>query len=302
MKKLLVILLSFFMFHLSYSQLLRSDVYNFAIGDYYGIKHISNESGQFNDVVWKVQMFHILEKQVSPGGDVVTYSAQRQTYFPPIGGSSPSLQIDTFQFSHINLNSFYSPTDIDLTFGNPLEKFWYTDTTGCYSQLTSVSNSGFCSNVINQAFNYQMQINIMDSCNSIEPFLSDYTVFSHAGGPYGGKYNPGEPTYIKNLIHLDYVNHNGIECGNFPDYFLNLEEENQWKISVSPNPCIDKFSVNGIDVIKSFIVFTSEGRIVDNVTLDAPHSFDVSKLTVGVYFLHLTDNQGNSGIVRFIKK
>lgn len=302
MKKLLPLFSFFFVSTISYSQLLRSEVYDFSVGDYYGIRHVSNNAGQFNDVNWKMQMFHILEKQVSVGGDTVVYSAQRQTYFPPINGSNPSLQIDTFQFSHVNLTATYSPTDTDLTFGNALERFWYNDTTSCYSQLVSTSSSAFCPSVINQVFDYGMQINVVDSCNSIEPFVSDYEVFSHAGGPYGGKSNPGEPTYVKNLIYLDYVNHDGVECGGFPSYFLNVDHEDLLKLSVSPNPCADNLSVNGIEAIKSFTIVTSEGRMVDGVTLDSLTNLDVSKLTSGIYFLRLTNNRDKSGIVRFVKK
>lgn len=304
MKKSLIFLFCLFVFNGSYSQLLRSEVYDFTIGDYYGIRHVSNQSGQLYDVVWKVQMYHILSKQLSLGGDTVTYSAQRQTYFPPINGSNPSLQIDTFQFSHVNLNAFYSPTDTDLTFGNSLLRYWFDDTTGCYAQYTSLSNSGYCPSVIDQAFNYRMEIDIKDSClsNSVNMFLSDYKVFSHAGGPYGGKYFHEDPNFVKQLIYLDYVNHNGIECGSFPQYFLNLEEENQLNISISPNPCADQFSVTGIEAIKSFSIATSEGRIVDNVTLDALNHFDVSKLTSGIYFLRLIDNQDKSGMVSFIRQ
>lgn len=304
MKKSLIFLFCLFVFNGSYSQLLRSEVYDFSIGDYYEIEHVSNQSGQLNDVVWKVQMYHILSKQLSLGGDTVTYSAQRQTYFPSIQGSTPSLEIDTIQFSHFNLNAFYSPTDYDLIFGNSFGTFWYDDTTGCYTQFTSLSNSNFCPGVINQQFNYRMEISDWSSCISSQSllFLSDYKVYSHAGGPYGGKYFNEDPNFVKQLIQLNYVNHNGIECGSFPQYFLNLEEENQLNISISPNPCADQFSVTGIEAIKSFSIATSEGRIVDNVTLDALNHFDVSKLTSGIYFLRLIDNQDKSGIVSFIRK
>ncbi|MGV3612838.1 MAG: T9SS type A sorting domain-containing protein [Fluviicola sp.] len=304
MKKLLTVLLAFFALHMSYSQLLRSEIYDFSIGDYYEIEHISNQSGQSNDVTWKLQTFHILGKQVSVGGDTVTYSAQRQTYFPSIQGSSPSLEIDTVQFSHVNLNAIYSPTDNDLTFGNSLGTFWYDDTTGCYTQFTSLSNSSFCSGVISQQFNYRMEFNDWSSCISSQSplFVSDYKVYSHAGGPYGGKDDPGEPNYVKQLIHLNYVNHNGIECGNFPNYFLGVEELNQLTVSVSPNPAMDKLSVSGVEVIKAFSVTTSEGRIMNNVSLDTMNNLDVSKLTNGIYFLHLTDQQGRIGMISFVKQ
>lgn len=304
MKKLLTILLAFFALHMSYSQLLRSEIYDFSIGDYYEIEHVSNQAGQSSDVTWKLQTFHILGKQVSVGGDTVTYSAQRQSYFPSIQGSTPFLEIDTIQFSHVNLNAIYSPTDNDLTFGNSLGTFWYDDTTGCYTQFTSLSNSSFCPGVINQQFNYRMEFNDWSSCISSQSplFVSDYKVYSHAGGPYGGKDDPGEPNYVKQLIHLNYVNHNGVECGMFPNYFLGLKEPYQLNISVFPNPVMDKLAVTGIEGIKSFSVTTSEGRIVGHVTADALNNLDVSKLTAGVYFLRLTDNRDKSGMVRFMKE
>lgn len=302
MKKLLTFLLAFFALQVSYSQLLRSEVYDFAIGDYYGIKHRANASGNPNIYTWKIQMFHILDKELSITGDSVTYSAQRQTYFPSIQGSNPSLEIDTFQFSHFNLNSAYSPTDYDQTFGNSLEYFWYIDTTGCYMADSSSSSSNFCPGVINQKMECSMQIDIMDSCNSSKPYVSSHEVFSHAGGPYGGQYNPADPSIPARFIDLDYVNHNGIECGTFPDYFLGLKERNQLNISVSPNPATDKLSVSGIEGIKSFTISSFEGKMVNNVVLDAGNNLDVSKLTAGIYFLCLTDNQDRIGMVRFVKQ
>lgn len=304
MKKLLILSSSFFVLQVSYSQLLRSEIYDFSVGDYYEIEHVSNQAGQSNDVTWKLQTFHILGKQVSGGGDTVSYSAQRQTYFPSIQGSNPLLEIDTIQFSHFNLNAVYSPTDYDLTFGNSLGMFWYDDTTSCYTQFTSLSNASFCPGVINQQLNYRMEFNDWSSCISSQSplFVSDYKVYSHAGGPYGGKDDVGEPNYVKQLIHLSYVNHNGIECGTFPDYFLGLKEQNQLNISVFPNPAMDNLSVKGIDAIKSFSVTTSDGKSINNVSLDALNNLDVSKLTVGVYFLRLTDNQDKIGMVRFMKQ
>ncbi|MDR0801104.1 T9SS type A sorting domain-containing protein [Fluviicola sp.] len=306
MKNLLTLVLSSFAFTVSYSQLLRGEIYDFSIGDYYGIHHVESNNQPGSAVTWQIQMFHILEKQLSDDGDSVIYSAQRQTYMPQLGpGQTPSLQIDTFQFSHFHLNSFYSPTDLDLIFGNQPQiiMFWFDDTTGCYSQPTTLSDSDFCPSIISQSFSYGMQIDpSMGNCAmiyGIEPYISDYTVFSHAGGPYGGKQNSGD--WDLHRIHLVYVNHNGTECGYFPSYFLNLEEANPLKISVSPNPCIDNISVNGIEAVKSFVLSTSEGRIMDNVTLNSLTDFDVSKLATGIYFLHVTDNQDKSGIVRFIK-
>lgn len=302
MKKLLILASSFFVFTISHSQLLRSEVYDFAIGDYYGIKHRANASGNPNIYTWKIQMFHILDKELSVTGDSVTYSAQRQTYFPSIQGSTPSLEIDTFQFSHFNLNSAYSPTDFDQTFGNSLEFFWYIDTTNCYVADSSSSSSNFCPGVINQKMECSMQIDIMDSCNSSKPYVSSHEVFSHAGGPYGGQYNPADPSIPARFIDLDYVNHNGMECGTFPDYFLSLKELDQLKISVFPNPAKDKLAVTGIEAIKSFSITTSEGKMVDHVRLDALNNLDVSKLTAGIYFLRLTDNRDKSGMVRFMKE
>lgn len=288
-----------------FSQLMRSEVYDFSVGNYYGLEFRANTSGSSNMHTYRYQLFHILSKQLSVTTDSVTYLAQRQTYIPPLpngsGGSFPSsYSIDTITFMHSYLNLAYSPGIWDKVFGNTVSHFWEGDTSGCYNLLDTLIPSPLCINNSGQANHFGMHIDNMDSC-SIEPLISDYYAYSHAGGPYGGKQNPGDPTFQNLLVGLFFVVHNGVECGELPDFFLNTGENKQLLLSVYPNPAVDEILITGISGIKTCAIFTTEGKSVSSRISWKDNVVEVSKLSPGTYFLQLEDISGKSGMVKFIK-
>lgn len=290
---------------ISFSQLMRSEVYDFSVGDYFGLKNKATYQGMGMLTV-RYQMFHILTKQLSVTGDSVTYSAQRQSYFPPLPSGSggitpPSYSVDTFAFIHTNLNTPYSPAIWDHVFGNYATWFWESDTTGCYSSVDTIIPSPWCFNNSGQAYHFGMHIGNMDSCITIEPFISDYYAYSHAGGPYGGKECPGDPSVPSFWVELFYVVHNGVECGQFPDFFLGLEDYNRLSLEVYPNPVDDKLTIRGVESIQSFLITSSDGKMIGGVTLENNNIIDVAHLKKGIYFLHLKDFSGRNGTIRFVK-
>ncbi len=301
--------LSFFIFLLlsffGTSQLMRSEVYDFSVGNYYGLEFRANVSGSFNMYTVRYQMFHILSKQLSATTDSVTYTAQRQTYIPPLpngtGGSTPSsYDIDTITFMHESLNAVYSPNTWDQVFGNTASQFWDSDTNECYTSLDTLIPSPLCFSNSGQAYHFGMHINNMDSC-SLEPLISDYYAYSNAGGPYGGVQNPGDPTFQNYLVELFYVVHNGIACGQFPDFFLNAGENKQLLLKVYPNPAVDELIITGISGIKNCTILTAEGKLVGAPISWKDNVVEVSELSPGIYFLQLEDHAGKSGIVKFMK-
>ncbi|MDF3027713.1 MAG: hypothetical protein K0S23_2020 [Fluviicola sp.] len=292
---------------ISFSQLMRSEVYDFSVGNYYGVVRKSNapSSGIQSPIISGYQMFHILTKQLSVTGDSVTYSAQRQSYIPALpngsgGGTPPSYSIDTFTFIHTDLNTPFSPEIWDHVFGNTATHFWDADTNECYLSLDTLIPSPWCFNNSGQAYHFGMHPDNIDSCD-LESLISDYYAYSHAGGPYGGKQRPGDPTEFTILYELFYVVHNGIECGQFPDFFLGLGDYQQLSIEIYPNPVNDKLTIRGVESIQSFLVTTSDGKTVGEVTLENGTVIDVSNLQKGIYFLHLTDFSGRKGTIRFVK-
>lgn len=306
MKNLLLSAVFFASTFIGFSQLMRSEVYDFSIGNYYGLKFRSNTSGSTTMYTVRYQLFHILSRQLSVTTDSVTYTAQRQTYIPPLpngsGGAFPSsYSLDTVTFMHQSLNVAYSPEIFDYVFGNPVSHFWDTNTNECYTALDTLIPSPLCFNNSGQANHFGMHLNIMDSCPTVEPYISDYYAYSHAGGPYGGKQNPGDPSVTSYLVELFFVVHNGVECGQLPDFFLSTGENEQLVLSVYPNPVVDELTISGISGIKNCAVFTTEGRSVSSHVSWKDNVVEVSKLAPGVYFLQLEDNSGKSGIVKFMK-
>jgi hypothetical protein len=305
MKHLILSILLLLLSQSSFSQLMRSEVYDFTIGDYFGLENKASVSGSGIMTV-RYQMIHILTKQLSATTDSVTYSAQRQTYFPSLpngsgGGTTPSYSIDTFTFMHTNLNTAFSPEIWDNVFGNSVTHFWDSDTNECYNALDTLIPSPWCFNNSGQASHFGMHINNPDSCE-LEASSSDYYAYSHAGGPYGGKGPSGDPTELTLLVELFYVVHNGVECGQFPTFFLGISEETQLVLNVSPNPAQDKITVLGITAIGTCTVLSSDGKNVSQKIAWKENEVDVSSLDSGTYFLKVTDESGKTGTVRFVKK
>lgn len=305
MKKHLLISLLFFISYFGSAQLMRSEVYDFSVGDYFGLEHKANPVGFSSMISVRYQMFHILTKQVSVTTDSVTYTAQRQTYTPALpdgsGGAIPSsYDLDTISFIHKNLNMPFSPDIWDDVFGNSVTHFWDSDTNDCYLSLDTLIPSPLCINNSGQANHFGMHISNMDSCE-LEPLISDYYAYSHAGGPYGGKERPGDPMEQHFLVKLFYVVHEGVECGQFPDFFLNVTENQLLHLRAFPNPVQDKLIIQGVYEICTSMVVSSEGKTVSDDLIRNGNELDVSRLKSGVYFLKITDQSGNFGVLRFVK-
>lgn len=306
MKHLFIFLFGLTFTLTSNAQLLRSEVYDFSIGDYFGLEHKSSNNGSPLYSV-RYQMFHILSKQLSITADSVSYVAERQTYIPALpngsgGATTPSYDIDTVSFLYKELNSPFSPLISNHTFGNSLNVFYENPTDECYNPFDSLMPSPLCINNSGQAVNFGMDpyFNDSDTC-AFEPFVSSYFAYSHAGGPYGGVYNPGDPTTPQYFIDLNFVNHNGVACGNFPGFFVAVDEVNALELTVYPNPASTNLVVEGISSIATLNMRSSDGKDVSNKVNWNQLTIDVQQLSPGVYFLFVTDPSGKNGMIRFTK-
>lgn len=303
--------LFFFLFGIAISfsstaQLMRSEVYDFSVGDYFGLEHKSAYNGSPLYTV-RHQMFHILSKQLSVTADSVNYIAERQTYIPALpngsgGATAPSYSIDTISFLYKQLNSPFSPLISGHTFGNSLNVFYENPTNECYNPYDSLIPSPLCINNSGQAINFGMEpyFNDSDTC-AFEPYVSSYIAYSHAGGPYGGMSCPGDPTVPQYYISLKYVDHNGVSCGTFPSFFVGVAENEQFQLTIFPNPTRGKLSLQGIKQIVACEVFTAEGKNVsDNITWNGIE-VDVTKLSSGSFVLKVIDASNKIGVARFVK-
>lgn len=291
-----------------YSQLMRSEVYDFSVGDYFGIAYRAG-SWYGDEQHTKDYMYLILSKQLSTNGDTVVYSAQRQIYLRPIpdgnGGTTPSsLSIDTFEFSYTNLNAPYHLLDYDHTFGNNLSIYWQIDTSNCDTSSITSSSSDFCAGLIDQKMEFEYSnMNFGEGCfDDGKGYSSNYRVYSHAGGPYGGWSHPQpHPVFFYDNYNLFFTRQNGAACGSFPDYFLSMEEQLPLKFSVFPNPANNQLNISEIEGVEYYRVTSADGKKVNQVKLQDYLTLDISNLNSGVYFLHVTDGSGKSGVVRFVK-
>lgn len=290
----------------SFSQLTRSEVYDFSIGDYFGIEHKS-KNVMSAVIPVRYQMFHILSKQMSITTDTVTYVAERQTYIPQLpdgnGGSFPSsYSIDTISFSHDELNQPYTPEINGHVFGNDVNCFWVSDTNECYSVVNAQNPSSLCISNSGVMVYYGMHINDIDSCE-LEPITSEYFAYSHAGGPFGGKDCVGDPTFQTYLIELNYVLHDGVACGTFPGFFVNINElQQELQLLAYPNPTKNSTTITGISVIAKIYLTSSNGMDVTGEISNNNNQLDISKLSSGVYTLKVIDEFGNIGFIRIVKE
>lgn len=313
MKNRLIIFVFFLISYSGFSQLMRSDVYDFSVGDVFVLRfkyHVTgNNSPGTIDV--RHELFRILQSSYLNNSTEVIYQAQRQTYIPPLsngnGSGTPSVFfIDTVNFSHLNLNEPYEIDDNDSPFGiSFIMPFTTPYPESCSVRDSLLDNYQDCQNNLLSKFDFGVSFYYDGICNPSETMVSQYSVIEGLGGPYGEwhyDYLYGQdPTSNYGGLVLDYYYKNGVHCGLFPDFFLNVDEQNKLQFSVFPNPAKDKLYVQGVEAIQSFVILTADGKLVSqNLTLQGM-DIDVSQLSSGFYLLQITNDSGKIGVVRFVK-
>lgn len=85
---------------------------------------------------------------------------------------------------------------------------------------------------------------------------------------------------------------------------VNELEANNPSINIYPNPATSQlvFEYNNSELITEYSIVNSEGKVQFQHTsrISATHTVDVSRLSVGVYFLQLTNNKGTKLSKKFI--
>lgn len=291
----------------SKSQLLRKDIYNFDPGDYIGIDHRAKASYESTERIVRYEMFHILSKTYTSNQDTVTYSAQRQTYIPQLpngsGGTAPSSYVmDTIVFSHYQLNEFYAIGNSDLVFLNTINfnPFAFEDSTTCW-QLDSIYQTP-CPQLMNDGFQFGMHIDVIDSCQTIEPPISNYQVYEGVGGPFGGFAVIGDPAAYYEFLDLAFVAKSTGSCGSFSSNFVGITENESINLIFSPNPSSDVVRIFGNREIVTLQIFDLNGKQIHTSFDQSNQSIHVTGLFSGVYTCLLTDQFGQTIYKRFVKQ
>lgn len=93
---------------------------------------------------------------------------------------------------------------------------------------------------------------------------------------------------------------NGTMTGDVRTTTLAVNEYDQSKVTVYPNPATEFINITGIDNIKSVKIFSTEGKLisVNNIT----GKINVSKFPPGVYLVEIESNHSVFNRIKFIKK
>ncbi|MFT7072494.1 MAG: hypothetical protein ACJA1Z_001342 [Patiriisocius sp.] len=87
-------------------------------------------------------------------------------------------------------------------------------------------------------------------------------------------------------------------------YILNTQENILTNIGIYPNPTSDILTIETTkaNVLSSFQIFDMNGHFIKEDNSSVPNSISLGGLIAGVYFLQITDSNGNKTMKRVIKK
>lgn len=83
---------------------------------------------------------------------------------------------------------------------------------------------------------------------------------------------------------------------------LAIPQNNTPKFMVYPNPFSDVINIVGSDMDTTYKVFSIDGKIVKNGTMDSGAQVNLDHLTKGIYILELTSGEGKTEIKKIVKK
>jgi len=285
---------------IAFSQLLRRDVYNFEVGDYYCVSHYWHTSSNLN-VTTQYDLFQITGKIYNSDSTVVNYTANTQLYVPPLPGSpNSSLTNGNISFLHSNLNSDYSIWDNDDPFGIILNVLLLSgiDPDSCVINELNYTING-CANLPLNRFDFG--ISMTDSPTCFEPITSNYFVQEGCGGPYGGWAHYGDPSADYGGISLVYFKKGNVECGQFPAFFVGLSESTNNQLLIYPNPINEQLLISNDQPIFQVEITDLKG---EKIALFSPSSsevkIDLSHLSGGWYLLKIMTQ--NSTFYKRIEK
>lgn len=305
MKSLIVISLLIIPLY-GFSQLLRRDIYNFEIGDRYCISH--NWFEGWDITVTRYDLFTITSRTYNADSSYVSYTASRNSLLPALGpGQVPQFESGVAAFSHGNLLSPYMYTDGGQIFGLSNPPFMVGESDSCLVNFfdTTVYECGM---LLLQRLEFGVTplefgdtLIEFPSC-PIEPYISNQYVQEGCGGPYGGAFNPGDPTATSSNKTLNYFRKGTTECGWLP-YLLtaDIPEVDAIAVTVYPSPAVETLNVAVAPGVYRYRVISMNGQEALNGVFqsDGKAQIKTTGLEAGMYLLVMANQNGLDMQIKF---
>ena len=285
MKKFILFMLTGVFMSSLYSQSLTNrQVYDFSVGDVFITKYesrpmVNNPTSYTKD--------SILSKRYSDGLDTLSYQVFRiRETLPTQMYEKPTYSYNTFTKDYTKLDQPATHYDQDGRYCIPP-----TDSLYVHEKFKK------------RVWNYSVKLYTDSIC--YEPDYFSSSLIEGYGGPYYSYGSGGDPNRITYYYKLVYSKKDGVEHGinqNFPLGIENLENN---KVTIFPNPTTDKVNIAFKKTHQTIAVTVNDihGKTVlhEIATNKREVNISLKYLTEGVYFIHLQTDETNS-MVKVIKK
>ena len=147
---------------------------------------------------------------------------------------------------------------------------------------------------------------LADSGNGdfVNPFLVYYNATGNSAATNPPSISVG--TWVENSAITNgecagnLTNANATMTGDVHTTVLAVNEFDQTKITIYPNPATEFITITGLENIKSVSIISAEGKIIPTVINKS--TINISKIPAGVYFVEIQTDRSTINRIKFIKK
>lgn len=138
----------------------------------------------------------------------------------------------------------------------------------------------------------------------VNPFLIYYSTTANSAG--NNPPNVAIGTWVENIADTtgacggNLTDANATMTGDVRTTTLAVNEFDQTKITIYPNPATEYINITGLHHIKNVKIIAVDGKVIS--TLVNTGQINISKLVPGVYFLEIKTDQSTINRIKFIKK
>ena len=112
-----------------------------------------------------------------------------------------------------------------------------------------------------------------------------------------------DPYSTEELIGIEVVSENG-DTALYHNWLLSNEDFLATVFEIYPNPVTDSFYISStINKNMAALIYDITGKLIlTENNLKSKDAINIENLKAGVYFVHISDEQGNTSVERLIKK